>query len=88
MPTFIDGVQLFAMPPYQWQPRIVLAANRTWFVSTAGNDTTGDGSAGPWRNGQKAWNFISQTVDRKGSSPSFNSPMATMMEFICHQELW
>lgn len=44
-----------------------LAADRTFYVSTTGNDTTGDGSSGsPWATIQHAWDVIQKYYDLNG----------------------
>ena len=49
--------------------RQILTANQTYFVSTAGSDTTGDGSnAKPWATGQHAWNYIGANIDPGGNA--------------------
>ena len=43
-------------------PRVKLSGNLTLYISTAGSDTTGDGSAGnPWRTRQFAW-YTAQAI--------------------------
>jgi hypothetical protein len=47
--------------------RELLTANRTYYVATTGNDTTGDGSSGnPWATIQHAYNIIVATLDTAG----------------------
>ena len=48
------------------QGRVTLTANTTYYVSTTGNDSTGNGSSGnPWLTLQHAWNVIT-TFDLGG----------------------
>jgi hypothetical protein len=49
--------------------RRLLTADETWYVSTAGNDVTGNGTALlPWRNPRKAFNYILQNIDLGGKT--------------------
>ena len=50
-------------------PRTVLTANTTYYVSTSGNDSTGDGSSGnPWATPQHAANYLLNSIDLAGYS--------------------
>ncbi len=47
--------------------KLVLATDTTFYVSTAGSDSTGDGSsAAPWATIQKAADFLAEYVDAAG----------------------
>lgn len=53
--------------PYTSLMRLRLTMATTYFVSTMGNDTTGNGTVGaPWRTRQKAADYILQNVDIGG----------------------
>lgn len=60
------------------QNRILLSANATFYVSTAGSDSTGNGSSGsPWATLQHAWNVVSQLYDLQGYSITFQMANGT-----------
>lgn len=53
--------------PGTQQVRFRLAADTTFYVSTAGNDMAGDGSSGaPWATIQMAYNWIADNLDFAG----------------------
>lgn len=47
-----------------------LTADKIWYVSLTGSDTTGDGSEGnPWKSVSKAFRYITSSVDCNGYAP-------------------
>lgn len=61
-----DGTQ-FQMVSILGTARVKLGASTSFFVSTAGSDTTGTGTIGnPWATRQHAYNFIQQNIDLNG----------------------
>jgi hypothetical protein len=47
--------------------RTMLTANTTFYISTTGNDSTGNGTSGnPWLTRQYAWNYILNNLDLAG----------------------
>ena len=53
---------------YRSAGRRVLTGDKTYYVSPAGSDTTGDGSASkPWRNIWYAWLWLSKNIDLGGN---------------------
>ncbi len=62
--------------------RTLLIQNTTYYVSTAGSDTTGDGSIGnPWATPAHASNFISQNIDFNGFDITVSMANGTYVGF-------
>ncbi len=62
--------------------RTMLAGNTTYNVSTAGSDTTGDGSVGnPWATPAHASAFISQNIDFNGFDITINMANGSYVGF-------
>jgi hypothetical protein len=52
--------------------RTLLTGNKTFYISTTGNDSTGNGTSGnPWLTRQHAWNTVQNTYDLGGFTVTF-----------------
>jgi hypothetical protein len=62
-----DGTSFEINSSYGSGQRALLTANTSFYVSTTGNDSTGNGTvAAPYATIQKAWNVISENYDLNG----------------------
>lgn len=66
-PVGTDTTQIATTAFVQTATRELLTADRTYYVATTGNDTTGDGSSGnPWATIQHTYDYITTNVDTAG----------------------
>ena len=69
--------------------RELLTADRTYYVATTGNDTTGDGSSGnPWATIQHAYDIIVATLDTAGYTVTIQLADGTYTDGLYITKSW